>query len=663
MGQLAPCPKLSLPAALRSNIVAAHRTPYPLPAHRQMPEKLGKYEILEVLGRGGMGVVYRAIDPGIGRTVALKVLPPGETQSAELRERFLREARAAGRLQHSNIVVIHDLGEENGNLYIAMEYLEGRTLADALGAQGGRMEPAQALAVIAQVARGLHYAHERGVVHRDIKPGNILLTSEGTAKILDFGIAHAGDQRMTRTGQIMGTVFYMSPEQINGQPLDGRSDVFSAGIVLYELLTGTVPFEADSTGATMMRILTAPTPSLAARVPLSPPVLDEVLARALAKKPEDRYESAAEFARALEAAKKTLDETTSGPVPPTIAAKAMPPAAAQPLAVTVVHQAAPLASGAATKPAHVTEPALDAAPANAPRWRWWQMFWPTGERITPAKIACRISAGFAILIGLWSGFVFVTSYLNHINLVTPVTFGSVSVGLLFVGVLLMRYSRAAAVILSLFAVSVLAYGAGHEPKFGVPAGLILVLISAPGLRGAFTYHRLRHATGTEPTRGYVLRGAVIALVYLAIVGGLYTFIQRSNMAMYGPPVGGYYTGTMTSLDGNTANAEATVKDQLQGSFVGCIAVHRPLVGSGSFYGGVVWGNSAHFGFTVGSSGSTLEFEGLRNGETLSGNYTVTKQSNPPAVTQKGTFEFHREPDRAVPQESSITACTGDAATP
>jgi serine/threonine-protein kinase len=195
-------------------------------------ERVGKFEIVEELGRGGMGVVYKAIDPGIGRTVALKVLPPAGTQSPELRERFLREARAAGRLQHPNIVVIHEIGEDHGNLFIAMEYLEGETLAQRISREQGKPQVGDVLDIMAQVARGLSYAHERGVVHRDIKPANILVTMDGTAKILDFGIARAGDQRMTKTRPVMATIFYMSPEQINGQKIDGRSDLFSAGIVL-----------------------------------------------------------------------------------------------------------------------------------------------------------------------------------------------------------------------------------------------------------------------------------------------------------------------------------------------------------------------------------------------------------------------------------------------
>jgi|GEM_PF-5699018 len=267
--------------------------------------RFGKYQLLELLGTGGMGAVYKAVDPHIGRTVALKLLAPGMQQNAELRERFLREARAAGRLQHPNIVVIHDLGEEAGELYIAMEFLEGETLAEQLKQRRSLPVP-EAVEVMAQVAKGLHYAHERGVVHRDVKPHNIMITRDGLAKIVDFGIARAGDQRLTKTGQVMGTVFYMSPEQINGRPLDGRSDVFSAGVVLYEMLTGRVPFEGESTGATMMKIIMEPTPPLRMLAPLSPPELEKVVMTALAKQPDERYASAAAFAKALEGVRRTF---------------------------------------------------------------------------------------------------------------------------------------------------------------------------------------------------------------------------------------------------------------------------------------------------------------------------------------------------------------------
>lgn len=270
--------------------------------------RVGKFEIQEVLGRGGMGVVYKALDPAIDRAVALKVLPPEHLQSAELRERFLREARAAGKLQHPNVVVIYDRGEDDGNLYIAMEFLDGQTLDKRIAAHRGPPDVPAALDIMTQIARGLEYAHRRGVVHRDIKPANILVTRDGTAKILDFGIAHAGDQSITQAGQVVGTVFYMSPEQLDGQQLDGRSDIFSAGVVLYELLTGEVPFRAENVGATIAQILTAPTPLLSARVPPLSPVLDELVVTALAKKPEGRFASAGAFAMALEAATKACEE-------------------------------------------------------------------------------------------------------------------------------------------------------------------------------------------------------------------------------------------------------------------------------------------------------------------------------------------------------------------
>ena len=267
------------------------------------PRQVGKYQILEQLGAGGMGTVYKALDPALGRTVALKLLSPGLQRDPAARERFLREARSAGGLQHPNIVVVHDLGEQAGELYIAMELLAGDTLTARLERRGPFPVP-EALDVMTQIANALHYAHERGVIHRDVKPQNILVTNEGVAKLVDFGIARAGDQRLTRTGQVVGTVFYMSPEQINGKPLDGRSDQFSAAVVLYELLTGKVPFEGESTGATMMKIISEPMPPLGTSAPLAPPELETIIGTALAKDPAARFPTAAAFAKALDAIRR-----------------------------------------------------------------------------------------------------------------------------------------------------------------------------------------------------------------------------------------------------------------------------------------------------------------------------------------------------------------------
>jgi serine/threonine protein kinase len=622
-------------------------------------ERIGKYEVQEVLGRGGMGVVYKAIDPAIGRTVALKVLPPG-SNSAESRERFLREARAAGRLQHPNIVVIHDLGEEAGSLYIAMEYLEGRTLADRV-AEKGAPDIGGVLELMAQVARGLHYAHERGVVHRDIKPANILVTNEGLAKILDFGIARAGDQRMTKTGQVMGTVFYMSPEQINGQAVDGRSDVFSAGVVLYELLTGDVPFEADSTGATMMRILTAPTPPLSARQPLSPPVLDEIIARALAKKAEDRYASAAEFAQALTDAKLLVPAPklpatvrASSPPPPS-ASRTVPP---QSEAATVVHQAerfpvvtspqfvsdlerASAESGAAAARALESSSIASTVPvsADAP-WRWWHLFWPTGASLTGAKVGCRFSAGVALLLCPLSGLLLIASLDKHgtedvrLTLVGGIAFVSYA----FCGALLLRYSRIAAVGTVLLAAWMgfieFVVRNGHA---NLPTALIattcFLMPMLPALRGAFLHHRLRQERGIELGKhsrlGWTITGLLYASLLIAVVALF--LVRNSSVAVAAvdtapaPPVANEvrratYNGTLTNHDvSKTAPFWLSARWFSDDSFHGCAALLPPLYGSGTVTGS---GKDAPYKFTIESNTMTIDFEGTKQGDAIHGTYVV-----------------------------------------
>jgi eukaryotic-like serine/threonine-protein kinase len=273
-------------------------------------QKIGKYEVLEVLGQGGMGIVYKAVDPGIGRQVAIKMMTGGFAENPDLLKRFQREAQSAGSLQHRNIVIIYELGtHENGNPYMAMEFLSGESL-EGIVSNRKRMSLVDKMEIMIQVLQGLQYAHEHGIVHRDIKPGNIMVLKDGTVKIVDFGIARISDNSMTKTGQIVGTINYMSPEQFNGHVVDGRSDIFSAGVMLYEFLTGVLPFDGNETPTVILKILNDPPPPLKEHLQNFPPELEDCVKRALSKDREERYASAEDFAfdlvRIQEALKKEM---------------------------------------------------------------------------------------------------------------------------------------------------------------------------------------------------------------------------------------------------------------------------------------------------------------------------------------------------------------------
>jgi hypothetical protein len=268
-------------------------------------KQIARYVVEEELGRGMMGVVYRAHDPELGRTVALKTVQlafavtPEEAETFE--KRFVAEARASARLAHPNIVIVHDVGRDPSSnaLYIAFEHLRGRTLAEV--AQDGPMEWKKALKIAARVADALHSAHLQGVVHRDVKPANVMLLESGEPKVMDFGIAKVPAERLTSTGQFFGTPSYMSPEQASAEVLDGRSDLFSLAAVLHLLLTGRTAFEGDSVPATLSGILFRDPAPVSSLVPGLPPALDQVLAKALAKRPSDRYADARAFGQDLEA--------------------------------------------------------------------------------------------------------------------------------------------------------------------------------------------------------------------------------------------------------------------------------------------------------------------------------------------------------------------------
>lgn len=270
-------------------------------------QNIGRYQIESELGKGAMGVVYKAIDPNIGRTVALKTtrVDVHGIETEEMVKRFRNEARSAGVLNHPNIVTIYDAGEEQGLFYIAMEFIEGQTLAEVLQKQ--RVLPVEQIAAITRhVCAGLDFAHGKGIIHRDIKPANIMIANDGTSKIMDFGIAKGGGS-MTSTGQVLGTPNYMSPEQVRGRQLDGRTDLFSLGVVLYEMLTGEKPFAGQNVTTIIYKIVNEnPIPPRELDLSVHPG-LNAVVSRALAKDPNERYQSGAELAKDLENYKSYSD--------------------------------------------------------------------------------------------------------------------------------------------------------------------------------------------------------------------------------------------------------------------------------------------------------------------------------------------------------------------
>lgn len=259
-----------------------------------LPAQIGKYEILDLIGRGGMGVVYKARDTVLGRLVALKVMTSDLAGQSEVQIRFLREARSVAVLQHPNIVVVHELGEHEGNPFIAMEYLDGEPL-DRLIRNRAPLTVLEKVDIILQVAKALQYAHDKGVIHRDVKPGNIMRMGDGSVKVVDFGIAHLADQTITKTGMVLGTLAYLAPEQLNGEGIDRRTDIFSLGVVLYQLLSGRLPFEGASTAEVMRKILLEAPPPLPPMDDVNRPELQPIINRALAKQRDRRYQTCAEL--------------------------------------------------------------------------------------------------------------------------------------------------------------------------------------------------------------------------------------------------------------------------------------------------------------------------------------------------------------------------------
>jgi len=333
--------------------------------------KLGKYQVQEEIGRGGMGAVFKGYDPALDRYVAIKVLAPHLVWEPDFVERFLREARSAARLQHPHIVTIYDVGQEGGWYYYVMEYLEGQTLTELIE-EHHPLPFDTALAILRPMADALDHAHHNGLVHRDIKPGNIIVGRAGRVSLTDFGIARAAQEaRLTATGTTVGTPEYMSPEQVKGLAVDARSDQYSLAVVAYEMLSGQVPFKAESTLALMYRIVHEPPPPLRQVRGDVPVPVEEVLAKALAKDPGDRYPTVGAFveglARALAGQKSKVKaaKAITPPVPPPTSRRerGLTPAEAAP-----VQRVTPSGQRGGLAPTAISAAAAPAAePCAAPR--------------------------------------------------------------------------------------------------------------------------------------------------------------------------------------------------------------------------------------------------------------------------------------------------------
>jgi serine/threonine-protein kinase len=271
------------------------------------PEKIGRYKVLDRVGRGGMGVLYRGMDPVLDREVAIKVMLMDFSDDADqMRPRFYREARASAKLQHPNIVTVFEFAEEDNTPFIVMEFLRGTSLAARMNSPVP-LSLVDKVGIVAQLCSALGYAHEQGVIHRDVKPANVFLLNDGTVKLLDFGIAKVNSSTLTREGDVLGSASYMSPEQVSGSDaIDGRCDVFSAGVLLYELLSGKKPFHAEQATGIIMKILHEDPPPLDQVVPGLPAQLVAAVNKAIAKKPADRFATANEFAKELQWIRKAL---------------------------------------------------------------------------------------------------------------------------------------------------------------------------------------------------------------------------------------------------------------------------------------------------------------------------------------------------------------------
>ncbi len=316
--------------------------------------QIGKYRIERELGRGAMGVVYKAFDPVVERSVAIKTIRLDVENAPDLVTRLRREAKSVGQLEHPNIVTLYDAGESSGLFYLAMQFIQGETLQDRMTRQGW-FPLREVLEIFSQICAGLDYAHQHGVIHRDIKPANIMITHDGVVKLTDFGIAKIAGTGTTSTGLVVGTPSYMSPEQALGRPLDGRSDIFSLGSILYEMMTGEKAFAGQNVTTVMYKIVHEPPMPLAVLQPGLDPAVEAIVLRALAKNPEQRYQACRDLAAELELyitrAASAIPKTSVARVP------AMPPSGISTGAAAVT-----AVSAAPTAPA-VPAPATAAGPA------------------------------------------------------------------------------------------------------------------------------------------------------------------------------------------------------------------------------------------------------------------------------------------------------------
>jgi serine/threonine-protein kinase len=299
---VAPAPTHLLPPTVVGAAGPAAPVPGPAPSGPVVPgTRFGRYEVERHLGRGGMGDVYLVRDTIINRKAALKTIRVDAdldaSQAIEMRQRFYREGQTAGQLTHPNIVTVYDLGEDLGMSYIVMEYVEGQTLTQLMKKE--RLSLPQIKHVIYNAAMGLDHAHQNGIFHRDVKPDNIIVSKTGIVKVMDFGIARIVESTLTKTGSVIGTPAYMSPEQVHGKKIDARSDIFSLGVILYELLTGKKPFTGETISSLMFAIIEASPTQASAVDGKVDPAWDEILRKALSKTREERYATARELGQAV----------------------------------------------------------------------------------------------------------------------------------------------------------------------------------------------------------------------------------------------------------------------------------------------------------------------------------------------------------------------------